>query len=127
MLFGLDRGIGQLVILAQRWKTARGVVVVLGTRKRVITRLLVKFEEALEHHDRTACPEGVWFAVAAFYGKVGRGLFEFCRRHLAGDGALPDQVVEAGLIGGQVAHLVRRPAHIRRPDRLVGFLRVLGL
>ena len=54
--------------------------------------------------------------------------FEFGRFHLAGDGAYPDQLVESRLLG--IEHLgdaARQAAHVGRADRLVRFLRVLGL
>ena len=49
-------------------------------------------------------------------------------RHLAGHGALPDQLVETQLVGFELAlELARRLEHARRADRLVRLLRVLHL
>ncbi len=59
---------------------------------------------------------------------LGGGALDLGRLHLAGDGALPDQVVEAELVGIEIlAHLGRRAEEIGRADGLVGFLRVLRL
>ena len=57
-----------------------------------------------------------------------RGALEPRRHHLAGDGALPDQLVEPMLVGIEVRLDVLRPAgEIGRPDRLMGLLGALGL
>jgi hypothetical protein len=49
--------------------------------------------------------------------------------HLGGDGALPDELVEAELVGAQLARHLRGRAEgvAGGPDRLVRLLRVLGL
>ena len=48
--------------------------------------------------------------------------------HLTGQGALPDQFVEAPLLPGQVGQNLRRLAANRGgPDGLVGLLGILGL
>ena len=68
--------------------------------------------------------EGVLGRCAQFGGDG----IEHRRRHLAGDGALPDQVVKLGLVRRQVfRNLFGRACRGGRADRLMRFLRVLRL
>jgi DNA topoisomerase-1 len=55
-------------------------------------------------------------------------LVQLRRLHLAGDGALPNELIQPGLLRAQIPrHAVRRPRDVGRADRLVRLLRVLGL
>ena len=61
-------------------------------------------------------------------GDVDRYLVQFGRRHLRGDGALPDQLVDPALLVIQVFRDISRGAvDVRGSDRFVGFLGVLRL
>ena len=67
-------------------------------------------------------------AIVAAGGQVCRHRIEQRMHHLAGDGALPDQLVEPRLIAGEVGlDLVRNTRAFGRADGFVGLLRVLGL
>src|SRR5690606_1747974 len=67
-------------------------------------------------------------AVLAAGGQLDADGIERGRHHLAGDRALPDKLVQAAGVVLQEARDLRRRAQRRgRADRLVGFLRVLGL
>ena len=64
-------------------------------------------------------------ASADIGGDVHGGAFELGRLHLAGDGAVPDQLVELGLVGFDDArHLARAALGVGRTD---GFVRLLGV
>ena len=85
-------------------------------------------EEAVEADDRADGAQSRRCARAVDRLDLDRGALDLGRLHLAGDGALPDQLVEPRLVGIEVfAHLCRRARKIGRADRLVRFLRVLGL
>ena len=77
--------------------------------------------------NRTVGSQSVSFAVGALDLDLGDSLLEIGRGHLAGDGALPDQLVERSLVSIEVlANLLRLAARIGRADRFVRFLGVLG-
>ena len=110
-------------VAARHERQAAGILVLA-----VVEVLVIDLQEAVELHHRAIGAEAVVLAVAARGADVGGGALEFGALHLAGDGALPDQVVERELIG------VERPAQrgrvardFGRPDGLMGLLRVLGL
>ncbi len=93
----------------------------------VVAALLVEREEAGEAHDLAARAE-VELARAGFGENVDRRALELGALHLAGDGARPDELVELGLLRLEMAgDLARAARHVGRADRLVRFLRVLGL
>ena len=97
-------------------------VVVIGALG--VLALLVHRQEAREDHRGAAGAE----PVVAAGGQVHRDRVEGGRHHLAGHGALPDQLVQAAAVVIQVArHLGRGAQGGTGPDRLVGFLGVLGL
>ena len=118
------------LVMGQRFAFLHGrqqasVLVFLAALRRLVPGFLIQFQEAIEGDDGTG---GAEFS-AAVGGLDGHGgLVQLGAGHLAGDGALPDQLVEPGHVlvepGG---HLARVAAHIGWPDRLVGFLRVLRL
>ena len=62
--------------------------------------------------------------IAAADGEGGGGFLQLCIGHLAGDGALPDEVVEAALLGRT---LNGGAEHVGGTNGLVGFLRSLGV
>ncbi len=87
----------------------------------VVAAFVVEFQEAVERDRAAGCAQ---FRCAA--GDVDGDLVDFCGLHLAGNGALPHQLVQPCLIGGEVARgVLRAQRHIGRPDRFVRFLRVL--
>ena len=99
-----------------------GVLVVLGL---VVLALVVEREEARELHDRAG---GAQLHGLVAGGDIDRDLVEHGAFHLAGDGALPDQLVEAELVLIQVLrHVLRQAEEVGRADRFVRFLGVLGL
>ena len=66
--------------------------------------------------------------VLAAGGQIHADGVEGGRHHLAGDGALPDQFVQAAAVVVEILrHLRRRAQRGGRADRFVRFLRVLGL
>ena len=134
MLLGLDLAVGDAVALGERRQAA--AVVVLGVivlalldhAHAVVAAFLVDLEEAVELHDGAGGAQHVELAVAALDLDVGGGLLQLGGRHLARDGALPDQLVEPRLVALEIARDVLRAARdVGRADRLVRFLRVLGL
>ena len=65
----------------------------------VVAALVIDLEEAVEHHH---LPGGAQFDLRVGRADIDRRPLQPCRRHLAGDGALPDQVVELPLIVGDL-------------------------
>ena len=121
VLGGVDALLGELLALAHCRQAARLLVLV------VIAALLVEGEEARKAHDLAG---GAKFklACARFRQNVDRCALELGALHLAGDGACPDEFVEFGLLGLEMAgDVARAPRHVGRADRLVRLLRVLGL
>ena len=91
---------------------------------RLILAVGIDRDEAGLHQHRTIGAEGMIRSRAQLGGD---GVVHRLR-HLAGDGSLPDQFVETGLIRRQRARDVLRQTRGRRgTDRLMRFLRVLGL
>ena len=90
--------------------------------RRLVAVFLVELQKTVEHDDRTG---HVQPDLAARIGDVDADLVEQCRRHLAGDCALPDQLVEAAHIVVEMARDIAGLArHVGRADRLVRLLRV---
>ena len=93
----------------------------------VVAAFLVEREEAGEADDLAGGAE-IEFARAGLGENFDGGALEFGALHLAGDGAVPDQLVELGLLGLEMAGDVLGAARqVGRADRLVRFLGVLGL
>src|SRR5215472_1342167 len=90
----------------------------------VVAVLLVEREKPVEEDDRAVraqpkSPSGV--------GDIDSDLLEQRRGHLARDGPFPDQLVEPSLVLVEMFGDIRGlPVEIRRTDRFMGFLGVLG-
>ena len=84
-------------------------------------------DEAVELDHRAGGAQAGGLA-AARRDDLGCGPLDLGGGHLAGDGALPDQVVEPRLVAVEEAlDVLRRTAELGRADRLVGLLGVLRL
>ena len=121
MLFGHQLAQGKRRIgLYRRQQPA-----VLILRFRIVAPFLVKLEEAGKA-DHAA---GSAKAMAAIAGSdIDRGAFQAGIGHLAGNGALPDQLVELVLLVAQhAAQAFGQAAHIGGTDRFMRFLGVFGL
>ena len=111
----------EVLALGQRRQALAFAVLVL----RVVAAFLVERQEAVEDLDRAG---GAQARAAAVDVDIRRHLVELGRLHLAGQGAGPDQVVESRLVVAELAaDLLGQALQIRRADRLVRLLRVLGL
>ena len=120
MLRGVDLLDVGLLSPAGEARQLRAVFVAL-----VVLAFLIEREEAVEQSHRAG---GAQRDLAVGGRDVDGRAFEFCAFHLAGDGALPDQLIELGLIGIERARrFVRRAVEAGRADGFVRFLRVLGL
>jgi len=109
----------QGLALVQRRQPA--VLVVVGV---VVAAFLIQLQEAVEADDRAGRAEGDPAGRAI---DVGRDLIHHRRFHLAGNRALPDQLIEPQLIGIEHAcHLGRMAEQVGRADRLMRLLGVLG-
>ncbi len=105
--------------LADDQRRQAALRVVLG----VVTPLRVDGREAVEERPGGARAEQVRAG-----HQVDRRRLELLLLHLAGEGSLPDQAVEAGLVAAQDAgERLRVARERRRADRLVGLLGALGL
>ncbi len=89
-----------------------------------IFRFFVDFEEAVELQHRSGYAEVV--VAVGFGDDVDGRLVEDCRRHLRGDEALPDELVEFVLLVAEIAtYLVGMMIGVGRANRFVCVLRVL--
>ena len=122
MLLGVDAFVFKFVAFVQLRQAARILIVV------VFDCDIVELQEALKLDRRAGGAERIRRAVAALDGDVGRRLLHFSRRHLARDRTLPNQLVQLGLVGGEVlGEVLGRALHVGRSHGLVGLLRVLRL
>ena len=127
------RGLGE-VLARHHLAALRGIalahrgqrlVLVIGREARVVDILAVELQVAVEGDDLAG---GAQPRLAGGIVEVHRRLVHLGRLHLGGDGALPDEVVQAPLVRVEVAgHLLRRAGHVRRADGLMRLLGVLGL
>src|SRR5664280_3622105 len=116
MLGGRDLRDGRGVALGQRRKRPLGFLLAL------VAALRVYPAEAVEERARRRRPE----VVPGVREVDGRRL-ELLLGHLARQGALPDQSVEACLVAPErPLERLRLPRERRGPDRLVGLLGVAG-
>ncbi len=90
----------------------------------IVAAFVIDLEEAVEEDDLTGGAQNDLTIRAA---DIDGGAFHPGGGHLAGDGALPDQVVQLLLVGLGRFQLVGRHAHVGRADAFMRFLRVLGL
>ena len=117
----LDPLLGQRLARRHR-RQPRRILVLL-----VVAPFLIEREEAGEANDLAAGAE-FELALARFGEDVDGGALELGALHLAGERAVPDQLVELGLVGLEAARDVARPDPlVGRANRLVRFLRVLRL
>src|SRR5579884_2929651 len=119
----LERGRGELVADRER----RQLPLLVARRLLLVPALLVGEQEAAEGDHRAGGAELDAPAVAGRRGDPHRHRLPPSVRHLRGDRALPDQLVQPQLVAAQLApHLVRRAEAVaRRPNRLVRLLGVL--
>ena len=101
----------------------RQAAVVLGACV-VIAPFLVDLHEPVEEHH---LPGGAQFHLVVVADDIDGGAFQPRGLHLAGNRALPDQVIKLLLVGLGHAQGGRVLRHVRGADAFVGFLRVLGL
>ena len=120
MLFGGDAAFLGLVALVD---LGQAVVVVI-IRCGIVAAFLVDLEEPIEEHDLAGGAQAD-LLIGTF--DLDRGAFEAGGGHLAGERALPDQVIELALVGVGNLDLAGVARHVGGPDALVRFLRVLGL
>ena len=92
---------------------------ILGTV--VIVTLHIHLEETVEQNDFAGSGE---LLVGRGDANVDVGAFELCVGHLGGDGAFPDEFIEAAFIGRTLDGMLVK---IGRTDGFVGFLGALGL
>lgn len=121
MLGGVDRLAGKLLA-----GTDLGQATIFLVFRIVVLLVGVCGDETVEPNDRT---DGTQLRGARSIDRLdlGGGALDFGRLHLAGDGALPDQLIEPHLVGIEILPDRCRGAHeIRRADRFVRFLGVLG-
>ena len=126
--FGGDVRDGQVVALVQPRELLLGVVRHVAA-VRLAGHLHIGLEETGERDGAAGCGE---LARRAVVGGSGDGHLHRgspCIRHLGGDGALPDQLVELELLGVQLTvQLARRGESLASgADGLVRLLRILGL
>ena len=125
MLFRRDLAGGQRLAAIHRRQDA-GVVALVGCRRvgdGIASLLIDRPVTVKDNNTATGAQHDALRAV----GNINRCLVQFGGFHLAGNGPLPDQVVQALLIVIEIgADLVRRPADVGRTDGLVSFLCVGG-
>ena len=102
----------------QDLRQAGGVVVL------VVAALFIDAQKAVEQHD---LPIGAQTDLAVRADHINRSAFQTGRRHLAGNRAFPDQIIQFALIGFGQFQRVGCGGHFGRTDALMRFLRVLGL
>ncbi len=119
LLAGLERGQALLVLALDVGLVLVMVLVIRGEESRLQQRLAIGAEHVAIRAGRAARAGD----------EVHRHRVEYRGRHLAGDGALPDQRIKAALVLVVQVRLglLRRLGRRRWPDRLVGFLRILRL
>ncbi len=122
MLGGNDLALFQLLVRAHGGEAVRVLVLV-----RVVLAFLINGEEAVKFYHGAGGAK-LKFARARLGLDVDSGALEFCRLHLARDGANPDQLVEFRLIRLEELRDVRGfPREVGRAHGFVRFLRVLRL
>ncbi len=111
-----------MLVFRHRRQTARLFVV-----RRLVLTFLIEREEAVELHHLAAGAQ-VDGAAARFGGDINSSAFEFRGFHLAGDCAIPDQLVQTGLIAVDIfGDLIGCAMGVGRAHRFVRLLRVFRL
>ena len=125
MLFRIDLAGGQcLVPVNPRQNAAVILLVGLAGIAGGIPALLIDGPIAVKNNDAATGTHG---DVAGPVADIDTCLIKFCGLHLAGDGPLPDQVIEARLIMVEIAaHRVWRAFRVSRADCFMRFLRICG-
>ncbi len=90
----------------------------------VVAAFFVNLQKAIEQHD---LPGRAQAHLTICAGDINRGAFHAGGGHLAGDGALPDQIIQAALVHLGGAQLFGSEPHVGGADTFMRFLRVLGL
>src|SRR5262249_41956130 len=122
---GLEGGGAELVALRER----RQLALLLVGRDRLVTALLVCLHQAANRDPRAGGAELGVCPVGGRGTDANRDGLAAGIGHLRGDCALPDQIVERGLVAVELApQLLRRAEPVAGgPDRLVRLLGVLDL
>ena len=118
VLLGRDVLLGDRVALHD---LGQALVVVID---HVIAPFLIHPQEAVKRH-HLAC--GAQHNLTIVRGQIDRGTLQPCGFHLAGQRALPDQIIKLALIRIGQFQAGGIHAHIRGADTFVRFLRILGL
>ena len=122
VLRGVDRLLGEPLVFRHGRQPAR-LLVLVG----FVLAFLIEREEAVEFHHLAGGAQ-VDIAAAGLGDDIDGGALEFGGFHLAGDRAVPDQLVEPRLVAVDIfGDFRRRAAGIGRAHRFVRFLRVLRL
>ncbi len=123
------RRLGEVLLGAQVGERERLAVGEVGQLTARLLALAVGPAVAVELHDLPRGPEHQRRVAGRVGGdEVGAQAVEDGRRHLRGDGAAPDQLVQRPLVGVETGGDARRQAGgARRADRLVRLLGTLGL
>ena len=116
MLLGLHR----LALRRLAFCHGRQGLPVLVIVRPVVLTFTVELQEPVEADDRAGRPQ---YGSAVGRCHIDGGAVEDGGGHLAGDGALPDQLVKPEQVRGEsAADILRAAAHVRGPDRLMRFL-----
>jgi hypothetical protein len=87
----------------------------------VVAAFLIEAQEAVEAHHRPGGAKGVALRVVALRRNVDGGALELGAFHLAGHGALPDQLVERGLFGIEIGLRTRSGKRNRSVGRIASW------
>ena len=109
------------VFALAQFRQARFGVLVLVV---IIAPFGIEFDETIKDQNLTRCTQ---HGRLVFIVQIDGRAFKLCRFHLRGNGAAPDQRVELTQVAIGLFVIVGSQAEIGRPDRFVGFLRVLLL
>ena len=94
----------------------------------VVQIFIIGTKEPIKLHHRTCCPKGIVLTISATRADVGCRALQLSTFHLAGDGALPNQIIKRQLISFQnAANLVWVAHQFSGANSFMRFLRILGL
>ena len=111
--YGFER-----IALGQLWQTL-AILIALA----VIAAFLIDFEKPVEQNNLT---RGAQHDLLIIRADLDGGALHAGGLHLAGDGALPDQIIELALIFLGQADVIGRFGHFRGADTFMRFLCVFG-